>query len=266
MNDKKIQGQNSNFNTENQRTSLKYTTTRTSHNQKAKQDVEDLPYPFSATIKVVGKFDSTMIKVISTFLFIAIILSIASSSIGDLEDILCRDVMIIGRREWGSQSETTSAKNISDPYLNVNFVVIHHTRGDNCSTNTECKQRVREIQRFDMDVLEKKDIMMHFLIGGDNRVYEGRGWGVVEEDIPEHPFALSIGFIGDYDTMNVPNAMLYSAQKLIQCGVKKKMIFKQHRVYGHRDVRCTTCPGDKLFKAIKAWASYSQDNNIIVRC
>lgn len=51
--------------------------------------------------------------------------------------------------------------------------------------------------------------------------------------------------------------MLQAVQKLIQSGVEEGYIAKNYTLLGHRQVRDTECPGQKLFDEIKTWPHFS---------
>ena len=68
------------------------------------------------------------------------------------------------------------------------------------------------------------DIAYSFVIGGDEMVYEGRGWGK-EGGLTCCPYynrvSHSIAFVGNYTSALPSRGMLNVAKKLIECGVAK---------------------------------------------
>lgn len=65
------------------------------------------------------------------------------------------------------------------------------------------------------------DIGYSFLVGGDGRVYEGRGWGTVGAHTRGYNSnGIAISFVGNFMTQKPNQAMLNAAQKLIACGIK----------------------------------------------
>ena len=68
------------------------------------------------------------------------------------------------------------------------------------------------------------DIGYSFLIGGDGKVYEGRGWGIEGAHTCcryYNRIGHGIAFIGTYTTSTPSSSMINAAQKLIQCGVNR---------------------------------------------
>lgn len=56
-------------------------------------------------------------------------------------------------------------------------VLIHHSAGPACNSESQCKRIVQQIQNDHIDNRHFNDIGYNFLIGGDGSVFEGRGWG-----------------------------------------------------------------------------------------
>uniref|UniRef100_T1JL35 Peptidoglycan recognition protein family domain-containing protein n=1 Tax=Strigamia maritima TaxID=126957 RepID=T1JL35_STRMM len=187
--------------------------------------------------------------------------------IASLQDIECSDVSVIGRQDWDSVNNVSKAKKNANPHINVIAVVIHHTATSTCKTEEECKKIIKDIEKFDLEIMKKRDILMHFFIGGENKTFEGRGWGVEDEAIPGYSStAINIAFIGNFTSEPVPTKALYIAQNLILCGIKMKQISKAHKVYGHNDLRCTDCPGKNLYALIKKWQAYTKDTSLVPQC
>ncbi|XP_054264606.1 uncharacterized protein LOC128987662 isoform X2 [Macrosteles quadrilineatus] len=91
------------------------------------------------------------------------------------------------------------------------------TECEPCKDNQHCSTMMREIQS-EHAVFEKlPDIRYNFLIGGDGRVYEGRGWNV-RPTLPERYSSLSdrsyyIGFIGDLS--EEPTQLMLDARDML---------------------------------------------------
>jgi N-acetylmuramoyl-L-alanine amidase len=103
------------------------------------------------------------------------------------------------------------------------------------------------------------DIGYNFLVGEDGRVYEGRGWD--REGAHTHLWnsvAVAFSVMGNFMT-RLPDPVAMSAvQNMITCGIQQGRITPEYKLYGHRDVGATACPGDKLYELINTWAHYDQ--------
>uniref|UniRef100_A0A8C8CP60 Peptidoglycan recognition protein 5 n=1 Tax=Oncorhynchus tshawytscha TaxID=74940 RepID=A0A8C8CP60_ONCTS len=91
-----------------------------------------------------------------------------------------------------------------------------------------------------------------FLIGGDCTVYEGRGWGVVGTHTKGNNHnSLAIAFMGNFNNESPSPAAKSSVKQLLQCGVSQGHFHPVFILLGHRDLRDTECPGERLYAALK---------------
>lgn len=81
--------------------------------------------------------------------------------------------MIVSRRYWNSQYPS---KNITKLNLPVQYVLLTQTNTDKCMDRIKCVNCLNSIQKHDLEVLAEPDIIYNFVVGGEGRVYEGRGW------------------------------------------------------------------------------------------
>ncbi|KAJ8317122.1 hypothetical protein KUTeg_005026 [Tegillarca granosa] len=166
----------------------------------------------------------------------------------------CSNVKVISRDSWGAR-RPSSILPISTP---VPLFFIHHTAGHTCFETNQCIQALKGIQNYHIDSRGYNDIGYSFLIGQDGNVYEGRGWnsqGAHTKNHNDHSFAAS--FMGNFMSHLPVQKALDAAQALIECGVAKGYIEGDYSLYGHRDVKATSCPGDSLYNHIRAWPHYN---------
>ncbi|GFT51628.1 peptidoglycan-recognition protein SB1, partial [Nephila pilipes] len=160
---------------------------------------------------------------------------------------------IVTRAQWGARTARPS-RSLALP---VNHVFIHHTDGATCSSKETCSKVIRQIQEDHQKRKKFADIGYSFLVGGDGRIYEGRGWKAVGAHTEGYNSkALGISFMGNFDKVEPSTAMLIVAKNLIDCGVQKKFITVSHEVHGHRDAKCTACPGAALYRIIQKWTGF----------
>lgn len=167
----------------------------------------------------------------------------------------CDDFEFVSREEWNARPPT-SISYIGHP---VNMTFVHHTAGPSfCFDQDYCMTVVRAIQNFHMDSNGWNDIGYSFLIGEDGRVYEGRGWDVVgSHTLNYNSIANGFCIIGDFSARPPNQAALEATANIIDCGVELGYILPDYELFGHRDGRCTECPGDFLYFTIQLWSHYS---------
>eukprot|EP00105_Crassostrea_gigas_P026932 XP_011448071.1 PREDICTED: peptidoglycan-recognition protein SC2-like isoform X3 [Crassostrea gigas] len=167
---------------------------------------------------------------------------------------MCSNVKVYSRATWGAR-DPTSVSAISTP---VDLFFIHHTTGSRCYDFSTCAAKVRNTQNYHMNTKGWSDIGYSFLVGEDGAVYEGRGWnnvGAHTSGYNSQSFAAAV--MGNFMTTKPNTAALNAVKNLIQCGVNLGHITSTYRLYGHRDVSTSSCPGDALYNEIKTWPDYS---------
>lgn len=165
----------------------------------------------------------------------------------------CEKLEIVERDAWRARPKWR-AQNMYTP---LNHVVICHTSGQQCRSKTSCIRRVQMIQTFHLDDRGWWDIAYNFLIAGDGRVYEGRGWSYVgAHSVNFNSNSIGIAFVGDFRDQEPTKAMLEAAQLLIDCGVKKGFLTPSREIHGARDVTCTESPGMGVYKHIMKWRNF----------
>lgn len=108
-----------------------------------------------------------------------------------------------------------------------------------------------------MDDLHWGQVGYNFLVGGDGRVYEGRGWNYIgAHTIKYNSISIGIAFIGNFDHNMPTAAQLRAGQLLMAEGVRLKKLSPNYEVYAHRQLISTQSPGDNLFKIIKTWPHF----------
>lgn len=54
-----------------------------------------------------------------------------------------------------------------------------------------------------------------------------------------------------------PDQMLLATKKLIDFAVEKEYLSNDYKLYGHKQVRSTSCPGPALYAEIQKWPHFS---------
>ncbi|XP_066991532.2 peptidoglycan-recognition protein 2 isoform X2 [Anabrus simplex] len=81
---------------------------------------------------------------------------------------------LVNRTAWGARPPHNDTQPLTTkPAIRV---VIIHTVTAQCLSLESCCKQVRKIQDLQMDDFNFSDIAYNFLVGGDGRTYEGRGW------------------------------------------------------------------------------------------
>uniref|UniRef100_A0A1B6G8F5 Peptidoglycan-recognition protein n=1 Tax=Cuerna arida TaxID=1464854 RepID=A0A1B6G8F5_9HEMI len=165
------------------------------------------------------------------------------------------DITIKSRSQWGAAPPRETPTRISGA---VPWVIIHHSEGNTNCSGKPCKEIVRNIQDYHMNENNWADIGYNFLVAPTGEVFEGRGWGIVGAHAPKYNSkSVGICLIGSYQNKSPPEAQLAAVQELIASGVNQAKIRPLYKLIGHRQVRATECPGDKLYSIIQQWPHYT---------
>lgn len=141
------------------------------------------------------------------------------------------------------------------------FVIVHPTGTSSCTTQTACSEIIRNIQTFQMDANGWPDISYHFLIGDDNNIYQGRGWGRMGENVEGfNNQAINVGYIGSY-TQNPPSAATIELlESLIACGISERALDQNVEVVAQCQVtRMVSCAATTIFDWISEHPRFSEN-------
>lgn len=179
------------------------------------------------------------------------VLAIAIAAIAGAE---AQCPQIVTRGQWGARAANTAVL----PIRPAPFFVVHHTAGAACATQDACAQQMRNIQNQHMNTNGWADIGYNFAVGGDGRVYEGRGWGRQGAHSPPYNNqSAGVAFLGTFTSALPTVAARNAAQALITCGVNQGHLRAAYWVIGHRQGVATACPGNALFDNIRTWPRFN---------
>ncbi|KAG8226176.1 hypothetical protein J437_LFUL012351 [Ladona fulva] len=163
---------------------------------------------------------------------------------------------IVSREEWSAKPP----KSIIRFEKPVDYVIIIHTATYTCKTKEECIKLLRIIQFFHMESRGWSDISYNFLIGGEGRIYEGRGWDTVGGHSKGYDsVSLGLSLIGIFCEQTPPEIQISAAQELIQEGVRLGKISPDYKLVGHRQISPTESPGEMLYQELQKWDHWSPE-------
>ncbi|CRK88995.1 CLUMA_CG002543, isoform A [Clunio marinus] len=175
----------------------------------------------------------------------------------ETEDIKANDtaISIVTRNEWSARDP----KMVERFTGTIPFVIIHHSYIPKaCYDEDGCSKAMRKMQ--DMHQLKNgwNDIGYSFAVGGDGRIYHGRGYNVIGAHSPRYnDKSIGICLIGDWTIEKPPQAMLSATKRFIELSVENGFLSPNYKLLGHRQVRNTECPGQRLYEEISSWSHFS---------
>lgn len=205
--------------------------------------------------------------------------ALAGCVIGNTEAQTCRGPKptICERPCWNARAPQCAISTMAA----LDRVVIHHTAnaGDyNTSSLTTTKANVRSVQNYHMDNNGWCDIGYHFLVDKLGNILEGRkdsvetgvrprgahdgcnedsyGYNVMgyyHSPYNQNPTSASMNALKAIIAWRMPNGWAPKGSAGPYCGGASD------KVLGHREVKATACPGDKLFPLIDDGSGFETD-------
>ncbi|KAL3284286.1 hypothetical protein HHI36_018444 [Cryptolaemus montrouzieri] len=176
-----------------------------------------------------------------------------SSSFGESGFNQCQ---VIEEEEWGIK------RNLEDIILKhpVPLVIISHSDTPFCNNFQKCQSRIAQIQEYHLS-LGSPDIGYNFIIGGDGRIYVGRGWNARNFHIGNH--SIGLNFIGNYFRDELSPKMIECAKAILNYGVESGKLTQDYILVAHNQTKLrgggTLSPGPNIYREIKKWPHFFGD-------
>ncbi|XP_054275858.1 peptidoglycan-recognition protein LA-like isoform X2 [Macrosteles quadrilineatus] len=159
---------------------------------------------------------------------------------------------VAGRTEWVAQP---SKWGVPNP-LPIKRVVVSATNTDPCRTTPQCTETVRTIQMVDVEQLRQPDIHVNFLIGGDGKLYWGRGFATQGNSTKDNNQTVEVELIGDFSENGPSKEMTEVFQQFVDAGIRSGLIAKDYALLA----RCQLVPGVtvglELLRDVEKWPQY----------
>lgn len=180
---------------------------------------------------------------------------------------------IISRAQWGARAQSC----VPDSAQTLVGAVVHHTAGSNSYTTVDAaKRQIQGAQAYHMDARGWCDLGYNFVVDKWGNIYEGRGGSLTKAVVGVHAGGFNTGtvgvaMLGTYDA--APSSATQDAVgriigwRLGAYGVDPRGSMSYYtgrgensryadswvslpRVFGHRDVSFTACPGNGGYGAL----------------
>ncbi len=158
---------------------------------------------------------------------------------------------VVPRSQWTTNKLRKNRKAMGQ----INRITIHHTSEHGNMMTWSDKKIVQSIENYHRNERKWACIGYHYLIGRDGTIYEGRParyQGAHTRNANSKNLGISV--IGDFNKKLPSHRQLAALRSFLN---DKRQFYgvSTRRVYGHRDLSPSRCPGDKLY----AWVqSYKQ--------
>lgn len=135
----------------------------------------------------------------------------------------------------------------------VQRVAVHHTGEHAGLADLPELEVLRRVERYHRNERKWCAIGYHYIVGKDGRIYEGRpvkyqGAHVLSNN--EHNIGISVA--GDF-MRKLPNARQLRALEAFLDEARGRYRLGKSKIYGHRDLNASLCPGDALYGWLKTY-------------
>ncbi|XP_034255511.1 uncharacterized protein LOC117653749 [Thrips palmi] len=162
-------------------------------------------------------------------------------------------VQYVPKDQWRARPAKTGTR-LRTP---VDTVIVCHTGTASCSSAASCSTMVRGIQGYNMVDNGWDDIAYNFLVGGDGRVYEGRGWDTVGSFLYGwNSRSLGVAVIGSFTEDMPPADQRRQLASLLEWGVDLGKIKPQYRLVGACQLQSTKSPGLRFMQDLRTWSRW----------
>jgi LysM repeat protein len=135
----------------------------------------------------------------------------------------------------------------------VSRITVHHTGEHPGLEGVPEVEVLRRIEHYHQHERGWAAIGYHYIVGKGGRVYEGRPvryQGAHVSGANEHNLGISV--VGDY-MAKLPNATQLGALDAFLTDSRLRFRVPKSRVYGHRELGQSQCPGDALFGWVRQY-------------
>ncbi|MDK7742598.1 S-layer homology domain-containing protein [Helcobacillus massiliensis] len=188
------------------------------------------------------------------------------------------------RAEWGA-NESWARNSSADSELKS--VVVHHTAGSNSYSRADSMQIMRGIYSYHTRTLGWADVGYNVLVDKYGQIFEGRRGGIHRNIRGAHALGFNhstfgISIMGDYEVASAPSAgidalarvagwklgsafiadvrgtSVHQPRNTDSPAVRYKSPVSLPRIFGHRDVNYTSCPGKNVYSKFENLRTLAQ--------
>lgn len=160
---------------------------------------------------------------------------------------------LVERNVWWKQSAEEFQLSPLEKYATQNVIILH-TRSETCHDQAACIQLVQKLQN-DAWNQNGTHIPYNFLIGGDGKTYEGRGWKTQHgfSNLPGINDTIVVGMIGTFNDKRPDTVMYAETKALLTESIRRYCLSPNYRLFGVIDNSIPNNAAAELYAEIKEW-------------
>lgn len=158
---------------------------------------------------------------------------------------------LVERNVWWKHQEAELSP--LDKFSTQNVILLH-TSSEPCLDKGTC---IRLVQQLENDAWTENGthIPYNFLIGGDGKTYEGRGWKAQHgfQNLPGLNDTIVVGLIGTYNVRRPDKVMYAETKALLTESIRRFSLSPNYRLYGVIDSAAPSNDAAALYEEVKEW-------------
>lgn len=160
---------------------------------------------------------------------------------------------LVERDVWWKETTAKFELNPLEKHATQNVIMIH-TRSEPCHDQATCIKLVQKLQN-DAWNQNGSHIPYNFLIGGDGKTYEGRGWKSQHGflSLPGLNDTIVVGMIGTFNDQRPDLVMYAEAKALLTESIRRYSLLPSYRLYGVIDNSISNNDAAELYAELKEW-------------
>ena len=155
---------------------------------------------------------------------------------------------ILPKSEWSEAKPRLPRLNLASPFSRI---TIHHTGGEPCN-ETDKNAVIFRLSNIQAALIRRNygDIGYHFVVDYAGRAWEGRSLAYEGAHVSSANVGnIGIMALGNFERQVPSKRQLETTRRLVDA-LRKRHGIAHARVYGHRDLGHSICPGRNLYSLV----------------
>ncbi|XP_018571966.1 peptidoglycan-recognition protein LF-like [Anoplophora glabripennis] len=168
-------------------------------------------------------------KFLMVMLVLVIMIGVSASIyllIVEGKDPVPNSFTLVPQTEWLIR---TRCKDTHQLQLPVQRILLLPTNTTECRSESECLKGLRNLQNDQVKRLNGTNIPYNFVLAGDNRIYEGRGWDCSSSD-SNGVDIFTIALLGKYDDQSPTDKQVKVLEAFLEHAVMEKLVSNCYKI------------------------------------
>ena len=161
------------------------------------------------------------------------------------------ELIVKRRREWTNRTIRPWRLRAAGLF---DRITVHHT-GNGIPAVTDEGEIIRRLDGILTAHMDRNygDLGYHFVVDYTGRVWEGRSLAYEGAHVSyQNERNIGVMLLGNFEKQRPSSAQSWTCEALLE-RLRSEYRIKKHRIYGHRDLGQSVCPGKNLYSLVIRW-------------